>query len=111
MGLEQPAIAAVIARLPDPKVQLGAYGSVVFPIALLIEAPIIMLLAASTELSRDRARYATVVRYTRVMGMVLTGLHLLVAATPLGPCSGGAAEIIYQHQHCTSDHSYLPSTS
>jgi hypothetical protein len=91
MGLEQPAIAAVIARLPDPKVQLGAYGSVVFPLALLIEAPIIMLLAASTELSRDRTRYATVVRYTRVMGMVLTGLHLLVAATPLGPWLIGAA--------------------
>ncbi len=85
MGIEQPAVAAIIARLPDPKVQLGAYGSVVFPIALLIEAPIIMLLAASTELSRDRARYATVVRYTRVMGMALTGLHLLVAATPHGP--------------------------
>ena len=84
MGLEQPAIAAIIARLPDPKVQLGAYGSVVLPICLLIEAPIIMMLAASTELSRDRTRYATVVRYTRVMGMVLTGLHLLVAATPLG---------------------------
>ncbi|MCR9160165.1 MAG: hypothetical protein NXI35_05755 [bacterium] len=91
MGLEQPAIAAVIARLPDPKFQLGAYGSVVFPIALLIEAPIIMLLAASTELSRDRARYATVVRYTRVMGVVLTGVHLLVAATPLGPWIIGAA--------------------
>lgn len=85
MGLEQPAVAAVIARLPEPKVQLGAYGSVVFPICLLIEAPIIMMLAASTELSRDRTRYATIVRYTRVMGVALTGLHLLVAATPVGP--------------------------
>lgn len=84
MGIEQPAVAAVVARLPDPKVQLAAYGSVVFPIALVIEAPIIMLLAASTELSRDRGRYAQVVRYTRVMGAALTVLHVLVAATPLG---------------------------
>jgi len=85
MGIEQPAIAAVIARLPDTKVQLAAYGSVVFPIALLIEAPIIMLLAASTELSRDRVRYAQMVRYTRLMGLGLTGLHIVVAATPVGP--------------------------
>ncbi len=85
MGIEQPAIAAVIARLPDTKVQLAAYGSVVFPIALLIEAPIIMLLAASTELSRDRVRYAQMVRYTRIMGIALTGLHIVVAATPAGP--------------------------
>ena len=85
MGIEQPAVAAIIARLPDPKVQLGAYGSVVFPIALLIEAPIIMLLAASTELSRDRDRYRTLVRYTRVMGVALTGVHLLLAVTPVGP--------------------------
>jgi hypothetical protein len=84
MGIEQPAVAAIIARLPDPKVQLAAYGSVVFPIALVIEAPIIMLLAASTELSRDRPRYAQVVHYTRVMGIALTVLHILVAATPLG---------------------------
>lgn len=85
MGVEQPAIAAVIARLPDTKVQLAAYGSVVFPIALLIEAPIIMLLAASTELSRDRVRYAQMVRYTRLMGIGLTVLHIVVAATPVGP--------------------------
>jgi len=85
MGIEQPAVAAIIARLPDPKVQLGAYGSVVFPIALLIEAPIIMLLAASTELSRARDRYRTLVRYTRVMGVALTGVHLLLAVTPVGP--------------------------
>lgn len=85
MGIEQPAIAAVIARLPETKVQLAAYGSVVFPIALLIEAPIIMLLAASTELSRDRGRYAQMVHYTRLMGVVLTGLHIVIAATPVGP--------------------------
>ncbi len=85
MGIEQPAVAAIIARLPDTKVQLAAYGSVVFPIALLIEAPIIMLLAASTELSRDRIRYAQMVRFTRLFGIGLTAVHIVVAATPVGP--------------------------
>ncbi len=90
MGIEQPAIAAVIARLPEPEVGLGAYGSVVFPLALLIEAPIIMLLAASTELSRDAQSYAKLRTFTRRMGIALTGLHILLAATAVGPWIIGA---------------------
>ena len=67
MGLELPAVSAVMARLPDPKVSLAAYGGVVFPIALLIESPIIMLLAASTALARDEAAYRVVRRFMRVV--------------------------------------------
>ena len=44
MGIELPLLSAVVARLANPEVNLGAYGGVVFPLALLIEAPIIMLL-------------------------------------------------------------------
>lgn len=83
MGIEQPVIAAVIARLPDPELSLAAYGGVVYPLALVIEAPIIMLLSASTELSRDRASYRALQAFTHRAGAVLTMLHLLVAATPL----------------------------
>ena len=39
MGLELPAVSAVMARLPDPERSLAAYGGVVFPLALLIESP------------------------------------------------------------------------
>lgn len=83
MGLEGPAIVAVVARLADPAVQLAAYGGLVFPLALIIEAPIIMLLAASTALSRDLASYRRLRRYTHVLGATLTALHVLVAFTPL----------------------------
>ena len=83
MAVEQPAIAAFIARLPRPEINLAAYGGVVFPIALVIEAPIIMLLAASTELSRDRASYLALRRFTHRCGAGLTALHLTVAVTPL----------------------------
>ena len=41
MGMEVPALSAVIARLPDPEINLAAYGGVVFPLALLVESPII----------------------------------------------------------------------
>lgn len=83
MGLEGPAITAVVARLADPEVHLAAYGGLVFPIALFIEAPIIMLLAASTALSRDLVSYQRLRRYTHVLSGTLTAIHLLLAFTPL----------------------------
>ena len=38
MGLEGPAISAVVSRLAEPTINLAAFGGVVFPIALLVEA-------------------------------------------------------------------------
>jgi hypothetical protein len=56
---------------------------VVFPLALLIESPIIMLLAASTALSRDWASYCKLRRFVTWAGAGLTILHILIAFTPL----------------------------
>lgn len=83
MGIELPLISAVMTRLADPEISLAAYGGVVFPIALIIEAPIIMLLAASTALSKDTASYRKLYRFTMWAGGILTGVHLLLAFTPL----------------------------
>ena len=82
MSAELPAVSAVVARLPEPAINLAAYG-VVFSIALIIESPIIMLLAASTALSKDRASYAMLRRFMLVAGSALTGVHALIAFTPL----------------------------
>lgn len=82
MGVEQPLIAAIVARLPEARDNLAAYGGVVFPIALVIEAPVIMLLAASTELSRDRHAYRALSRFTHRIGATMTVLHVLLVATP-----------------------------
>lgn len=83
MGMEGPAISAVIARLADPRINLAAYGGVVFPLALIIESPIIMLLSASVALSKDWASYRLVWRYMMIAGASLTALHALIAFTPL----------------------------
>jgi hypothetical protein len=83
MSFELPAINAIVARLTNPEISLAAYGGVVYPIALIIEAPIIMLLAASTALSRDWASYQKLKKITLWMGGLLTALHLLIALTPL----------------------------
>jgi hypothetical protein len=55
----------------------------VFPLALLIESPIIMLLAASTALARDRDSYHLIRRFMFAVAGSLTALHALVAFTPL----------------------------
>ena len=52
MSVEGPFLAAIIARLADPKYNLAAYG-VAFSFALIIEAPIIMIMSASTALARS----------------------------------------------------------
>jgi hypothetical protein len=83
MGIELPLLSAVVARLPAPEINLAAYGGIVFPLALIIEAPIIMLLAASTALSKDWAAYQKLWRFMMVTSAILTGLHVLVAFTPL----------------------------
>jgi hypothetical protein len=83
MGLEGPALCMVIARLEDPTVHLAAFGGIVFPVALLVEAPIIMMLAASTALSRDRDSYRRLLRFTTQCGVILTVIHFLIAFTPL----------------------------
>ena len=83
MGLELPMVSAVIARLADPRIHLAAYGSVVFPLALLIESPVIMLLSASTALSRDVHSYRVGRRIMLALGLGFTALHALVAFSPL----------------------------
>ena len=83
MGIELPALSAVVARLANPVINLAAYGGVVFPLALIIESPIIMLLAASTALSKDWDSYVTMRRFMMNTGAILTALHVLVAFTPL----------------------------
>ncbi len=82
MTSEQPLMSAVIARLPDSKINLAAWG-VVFSLSVIIQAPSAMLLAASTALSKDWASYIRLRRFMVGLGLSLTALHLLLAFTPL----------------------------
>lgn len=83
MGLELPVVSAIMARLADPEVSLAAYGGVVFPLSMIVEAPIIMLLSASTALSKDWSAYRLLRRYMMWAGFGLTVIHALIAFTPL----------------------------
>lgn len=83
MGAELPLLSAIVARLANPEIHLAAYGGVVFPLALIIESPVIMLLAASTALSKDWASYRKLRRYMMTISIVETLIHILIAFTPL----------------------------
>ena len=83
MAAEGPMMSAVVARLADPEIHLAAWGGVVWALALIIESPIIMLLSASTALSKDWESYCKLRRFMMVASAVLTVLHILVAFTPL----------------------------
>jgi hypothetical protein len=82
MGVEQPAIAAVIARLPGIKENLAAFG-LTFALSLIIEAPIIQLLSAANVLAKDRQSYNRLLAFTHLAGWSLSLVHLLIGVTPL----------------------------
>ena len=99
MAAEGPLVSAAMARLADPEINLAAYGGIVWPLALIIEAPIIMLLAASTALSTDWEAYRNLRKFMTVSSAILTGLHVVVTFTPLyyfitARIMGAPAEII-----------------
>lgn len=77
MASEGPFLAAVIARLPDPTYNLAAHG-VAFALAILIEAPVIMLMSAATSIVKDRVSFLKLRNFSRVLCLGTTGLLLIV---------------------------------
>lgn len=82
MTAELVMIAAVVARLPDPELQLAAWG-VAFAISTLVQSSSTVLLPTSTAWARDGATYRRLRRYAWLVLAGLTSLHALVALTPL----------------------------
>jgi hypothetical protein len=82
MTAEGPFVTAVINRLPDEVIMLAAQGIVV-SLSVLIESPIINLLATSTALVKDRPTYLLMRRFTLHWAIFLTIISALVAFTPL----------------------------
>jgi hypothetical protein len=82
MVLEPALVNVGLARASDPELSLAAYG-VAFSLALLVEAPIIMLLDASVAQSAHRQALALLMRFTVVLGTAVVAIGLLVSLTPL----------------------------
>ncbi|MEO0478890.1 MAG: hypothetical protein AAF196_05365 [Planctomycetota bacterium] len=83
MAIEGPICNAFIARLPDEKTQLAAFGAVGYPIAMFIEAPVIALLAASTRMAVDRRAWLRLYKIAHFSGLFFALVHGIVAFTPI----------------------------
>jgi hypothetical protein len=77
MSVEGPFLAAVIARLPEARFNLAAYG-VAFAFALLIEAPVIMIMSASTALAEDVLKFRRLRNFTYSLNGIVTAVQLLI---------------------------------
>jgi hypothetical protein len=82
MSVEGPFLAAVIARMADPKYNLAAFG-VAFALAVLVEAPIIMIMSAATALVQDRSTYLKLRNFTNVLNLVVTIVMAVIVIPPI----------------------------
>jgi hypothetical protein len=81
MALEGPFLAAVIARLAEPKYNLAAYG-VAFAFAIIVEAPVIMMMSASTALVDARPGYRALRRFAHALNALITAVMAILLITP-----------------------------
>lgn len=77
MSLEGPFLAAIIARLVEPKYNLAAYG-VAFSFALIIEAPVIMMMSASTALVKDYFSFKKLRNFNFFISTLITAIMLII---------------------------------
>lgn len=82
MAVEQPFLVSVIARLGDAKFNLAAFG-IAFAFALIIEAPVIMLMSASTALVTDRHSYRKMKRFTDILNVSVVIVQLILLIPPV----------------------------
>jgi len=82
MAFEQPFLIAFIARLNDAKYNLAAFG-IAGSFAMIIEAPIIMLMSASTALVTGRNSYKKLKYFTDILNAGITGIQLIILLPPV----------------------------
>ncbi|MGA1862775.1 hypothetical protein OWM07_07820 [Deferribacter thermophilus] len=80
MALEGPILAAIIARLPNEKVNLAAYG-IALAFGLILESPIIMIMAAATALIKDKNSYQKIRNFTMMLNFIVT-ICILILLLP-----------------------------
>lgn len=82
MSFEQPFLIAFIARLGETKVNLAAFG-IAGSFAMIIEAPIIMLMSASTALVTGRHSYKKLKKFTDILNAGVTLAQIVMLIPPV----------------------------
>jgi len=82
MSLEGPFLTALMARLPEAKFNLAAFG-VAFSLAMMVESPIIMILSAAAALVHGRASFLALRRFIYALNGAITAAMLVLLAPPV----------------------------
>ncbi len=82
IAIDLPLANLVVARMKEPEINLAAFGSLVFPLTLLIESPIFMLTAAATVLVRNQESYQRFARFSHSLCLLLCVVQLSVVVSP-----------------------------
>lgn len=82
MSVEGPFLAALISRSVEPTYNLAAYG-VAYSLALIVEAPIIMMMSASIALVQDSNSYYKLKNFTYSVNIAITLIMILVVIPPV----------------------------
>ncbi len=82
MSIEGPYLSALIARLAEPKFNLAAYG-IAFSLALIIEAPVIMMMSASTALVKDNQSFKQLKKFNYILSASLTAAMVILILPPI----------------------------
>ncbi len=71
MSVEGPFLSAIIARMVNPEYNLAAFG-IAFAFAMIIEAPVILLMSASTALVENHHAYKKLRNFTYALIIAVT---------------------------------------
>lgn len=82
MSIEGPYLAALIARLNEPKYNLAAYG-IAFSLAMIVEAPIIMMMSAATALVKDYKSFISLRKFNYRLSLLLTIAMIAFSISPI----------------------------
>lgn len=82
MALEGPILVGLVGRLADPTTNLATF-SIAFSVALIVEAPVMMLLSTSAALGSDRSRYEKLWRFASALALPLSGLMAIIGIPPV----------------------------
>src|SRR5205807_2385201 len=82
MSAEMPFVNSGIARTGNPEIALAGFG-LAASLAILTEAPILMLNGTAAALARDRTTFKLLEHFTIHLGIVVTAFNFLLSFTPL----------------------------
>jgi hypothetical protein len=82
MSFEGPFLTALVARMVQPEFNLAAYG-VAFSFAMIVEAPVIMLMSASTALVKDKYSFLKLRTFVYTLNIIVTCIMLILILPPI----------------------------